>query len=96
MQFRDELHHLRESMPGAEVPLQRLADEFFWPEDASSELRPLAERIWNFIGHRRISISELFRQNAVCELKIYQAVAEMLRTGQLASVHQSELLAKAS
>lgn len=89
MQFRDELEHLKENTPGPDVPLQRLAQEFYWPREADPALRPLAERMWNYVGHRRVTIGELFRQNAVCELKIYQVIAELLRSGQLASVHQS-------
>lgn len=96
MQYRDELHDLKKTMPAPDVPLQRLAEEFSWPDEADPALRPLAESIWNFIGHRRSTIDDLFRRNSVCELKIYAVVAEMLRAGQLASVHQSPHLAKAS
>jgi hypothetical protein len=56
-------------------------------DDAEAELKPLAEKIWNYTDDRRFTINELFRQNAVCELKIYQVVSEMLRIGQIATVH---------
>ncbi len=76
--------------------LQRLAPSFEWPPDAEPELKPLAERIWNYSFDRRFTINELFRQNAVCELKIYLVVSEMLRIGQIATVHPTPQLAKAS
>ena len=70
---------------------------FEWPRDADQELKPLAERIWNYTNDRRFTINELFRQNAVCELKIYKVVSEMLRIGQIATrPSRSPQLAKAS
>ena len=48
---------------------------------------PLVEKIWDYTDDRRFTINELYRQNAVCELKIYQVVSEMLRIGQIATVH---------
>ena len=44
-------------------------------------------QIWDYTDDRRFTINELYRQNAVCELKIYQVVSEMLRIGQIATVH---------
>jgi len=60
----------------------------------TKRLEALAERIWRLIDHRRITIDQLFRQNSVCELKIYRAIAEMLRTGQIAIVDETTHLAK--
>jgi hypothetical protein len=96
MHYRDELVELKKTMPDARTPLQRFANEFEWPADADERLEALAERIWRLIDHRRITIDQLFRQNSVCELKIYRAIAEMLRTGQIAIVDETTHLAKAS
>lgn len=96
MRFHDELQDLKKTMPGANVPLQRLAHDFEWPKDADLKLKPLAERAWSFIENRRVTINQLFRQNAVCELKIYRVIAEMLRVGQIATVHTTPQFAKAS
>ena len=96
MQYRDELVELKKTMPDPRTPLQRFANEFEWPSDADERLQSLAERIWRLIDHRRITVDQLFRQNSVCELKIYRAIAEMLRTGQIAIVDETAHLAKAS
>src|SRR5205814_9793367 len=56
MQYRDELHELKKIMPAPDVPLQRLADEFVWPADADPRLEQLAERMWQFIDNRRVTI----------------------------------------
>src|SRR5205809_11218 len=96
MRHRDEFHNLKKTTPDPNTLLQRLAPSFEWPPDAEPELKPLAERIWNYSFDRRFTINELFRQNAVCELKIYLVVSEMLRIGQIATVHPTPQLAKAS
>jgi CRP-like cAMP-binding protein len=87
MRYRDEFHNIRKTAPDPNALLQRLAPAFEWPRDAEAELKPLAEKIWDYTDDRRFTINELFRQNAVCELKIYQVVSEMLRIGQIATVH---------
>jgi cAMP-binding proteins - catabolite gene activator and regulatory subunit of cAMP-dependent protein kinases len=96
MQYRDELAELKKSMPTPRTLLQRFANDFEWPNDVDERLRPLAERVWRLIDHRRVTIDQLFRQNSVCELKIYTLIAEMLRTGQIAIVDETAHLAKAS
>jgi len=87
MRYRDEFHNLRKTAPDPNALLQRLAPAFEWPRDAEPELKPLAEKIWNYTDDRRFTTNELFRQNAVCELKIYQVVSELLQIGQIATVH---------
>jgi len=96
MRHRDEFHNLKKTTPDPNTLLQRLAPSFEWPRDADQELKPLAERIWNYTNDRRFTINELFRQNAVCELKIYAVVSELLRIGQIATVHPMPQLARAS
>jgi CRP-like cAMP-binding protein len=86
MQYRDELYDLRKKAPSAWAPLKRAADELEWHAPADPELRGAAEDIWASMGNRRVTIDELFRKNSVCELKIYQVVVTLLRTGQLAIV----------
>ncbi len=94
MQYRDELHELKKNTPSPRAPLERATDELSWPADADAALRSTAEGIWHSTGSRRVTIDELFRSNCVCELKIYQVVNELLRTGQLAPVKQSASLAQ--
>lgn len=96
MQYRDELGELKKNMPHPRTPLQRFANEFEWPDEGDGRLKQLGERIWQLVEHRRVTIDQLFRQNSVCELKIYRTVAEMLQSGQLAIVDETAHLAKAS
>jgi CRP-like cAMP-binding protein len=90
MQYRDELHDLKTQMPSAWTSLERSRQQFDWPKDADASLRKTAEEIWNSIGDGRVTINQLFERNAVCELKVYQVVAQLLRTNQLAVVGQKE------
>ncbi|MDQ2868720.1 MAG: cyclic nucleotide-binding domain-containing protein [Verrucomicrobiota bacterium] len=83
MHYRDELASLKKSMPGAQSSLQRVTEKFAWSENADAHLRPLAERIWLLMGTHPMSIDDLYRHNAVCELRIYLAVAELLRSGDI-------------
>jgi CRP-like cAMP-binding protein len=90
MQYRDELYDLRNKVPSARAPLERSRKPFDWPADADATLRKIGEEIWNSIGDSRVTINQLFERNSVCELKIYQVVAELLRTKQLAVIGQKE------
>src|SRR5204863_7370324 len=87
MRYRDEFHNLRKTAPDRNALRQRLAPVFEWPRDAEPELKPLAEKIWNYTDDRRCTTNELFQQNAVCELKIYEVASELLQIGQNAPVH---------
>jgi CRP-like cAMP-binding protein len=91
MQFRDELYDLKKRAPSPWAPLERATQEFEWDAPAPARLRETAERIWDSIGDRSATIDQLFRGNAVCELKIYQVVVALLRTGQLAVAGQKEI-----
>lgn len=83
LQSRDELNALKQIMPTANALLERVTLRFTWERDAPMELQPIAERIWRIAEFKKQSIAELFRQNAVCELKIYGAVQELMRSGHL-------------
>lgn len=96
MQYRDELYELQKKVPSPRAPLERASGELRWPTDADATLRSTAEAIWDSIGSRRVTIEQLFRSNSVCELKIYQVVDELLRTGQIAMVEQSAPLVEVS
>ncbi|MBV9010371.1 MAG: cyclic nucleotide-binding domain-containing protein [Verrucomicrobia bacterium] len=84
MQYRDELEELKKRAPSPLTPLQRTTDRLTWRPKTDPELRDVAEEIWTSITGPRVTIRDLFRQNSVCELKIYGVVAELLRDGQLA------------
>jgi CRP-like cAMP-binding protein len=91
MQYRDELYDLKKNAPPASMPLKRMGGQLDWPADADASLRGTALEIWNSIGNDRITINQLFRRNSVCELKIYQVVLELLRTGQLAVIEEKDV-----
>src|SRR5256714_7828277 len=75
MRYRDEFHNLRKTTPDPNALLQRLAPTFEWPRDAELELKQLAVKIWKYTVYRRFTITDYYRHNAVCELKIYQVVS---------------------
>ena len=54
---------------------------------AAPELQPVAEQIWVFAGKGPTRVSAFFQQCAVCELKIYKAVAELIQSRQLVWSH---------
>ena len=83
LQSRDELQALKQIMPAATTALERITLRFTWEHDAPPELQPIAERIWRIAEFKRQTIPDLYRQNAVCELKIYAAVQELMRSGHL-------------
>jgi CRP-like cAMP-binding protein len=88
MQYRDELYDLKKRTPSARTPLERVSDQLHWPADADESLREIAQDIWNSMGSRRFTIDQLFRNNSVCELKIYRVIVELLGTSQIAVVEQ--------
>jgi CRP-like cAMP-binding protein len=94
MQYRDELLELKKKAPSSRAPLERTTDRLDWPPEADPSLREVAEDIWTSIGTDRVTINQLFQTNAVCELKIYYVVVELLRSGQLAVVPQNARLAQ--
>ncbi len=95
MQYRDELLELKKTAPSAGTPLQRATEHMQWPAHANPNLREVAEDVWNSIALGGVTIDQLFQTNAVCELKIYAVIVELLRTGQLAVAGQNATLAQA-
>jgi len=90
LQSRDELAALKQIMPSAATALERITLRFTWDHHAPPELQPIAERIWRIAEFKKQTATELFQQNAVCELKIYQAVQELMRSGHLIVADQPQ------
>jgi len=40
----------------------------------------VAEQIWQLAANRPVTVAELFQKCAVCELKVYQVVDELIRS----------------
>lgn len=90
LQARDELVEVKRRMPDSQPIVRRRQLNFSWPERAPAELRPLAEEVWQIVYSQPLAISELFQRCAVCELKLYWVVDELVRS------HQFELLSASS
>jgi hypothetical protein len=69
--------------------LHRAKPVLAWSAAAAPELEPVAMQIWDFLGRAPVEIEALFRNCSVCELKIYQAVDELLTSRQLVWSHNS-------
>ena len=74
LQARDEFKDLKNRMPDPNAIVRRRQLNISWPERAPQELRSLAEEIWQIVYSNPVAMSELFRQCAVCELKLISRV----------------------
>jgi CRP-like cAMP-binding protein len=84
LQSRDELTELRRDLPEAGVLLKRNLRELETSEISPPYLRHVAEEIWRRLFARPMSVTELHQYLSVSELKVYQAVRELLDSGHLA------------
>jgi CRP-like cAMP-binding protein len=83
IQARDELAVLRYEMPDATALLTRKSTDFDPRDVAQPHLRPVAEELWRRLFSRPMSIDQLYQHLSVSELKIYQAVRALIRSGHL-------------
>jgi CRP-like cAMP-binding protein len=83
LQSRDELNDLRKDIPDPEAILKRKTRDLQVDEISPPNLRPVAEEIWRRLFARPMSVADLYQHLSVSELKIYQAVRELVRSGQL-------------
>ncbi len=82
MQFRDEFSALKAELPSTTVCEISRTD--FSVTMCNPEISPVAlEQVWRCLSERPLTITALFPRCSVCELKIYQAVQELERTGHL-------------
>lgn len=80
LQGRDEFAELKQRLAESGGPLQRNKTNLAWPAGAPPESLTVAEQIWQFAAKRPVTVEEIFRHCAVCELKIYQVVDELLQS----------------
>ena len=83
LQARDEFHSLRNSMAAASSTLERRTRNLELSESVPAATRAVMHEIWNLPFEGNTPVHDLFSQLAVSELRIYQAVHEMLKTGQI-------------
>ena len=83
LQFRDELNALKKEInPATAARLVPAHPELHWNSGAPNELRTLADRVWQLVSRKPLSLSQIYRQCSVCELKIYQVVDVFLKQNQ--------------
>jgi Cyclic nucleotide-binding domain/Domain of unknown function (DUF4388) len=79
LQGRDELSELKGRL-GHGARLRRKKTNFSWPASARTDLQPAAEEIWSFVCRGPVTLSGLFGHCSFCELKIYEAVNELVES----------------
>jgi CRP/FNR family cyclic AMP-dependent transcriptional regulator len=79
LQGRDEFAELKRRLAGT-ATLECRKENLDWPATAAPELQEVAKQIWDFAARGPVTISALFHHCAVCELKIYQVVDELLQS----------------
>ena len=87
LQGRDEFAELRQRFSDSAATLQRRKAALSWPPAAPRESQAVAQQIWQFAATGPVRISALFQHCAVCELKIYQVVEELIQTQHLTWSH---------
>jgi len=80
IQMRDEFEVLQKSLPDETALLKRQQLNFAWSNSDLKDLLPIGEEIWQVAYSQPISLADLCARCNVCALKIYLAVAEMLRS----------------
>ncbi len=80
LQGRDEFAELKQRFADPEATLQRHKTTLSWPADAPQESEQVAQQIWQFVESGPVTVSAIFRHCAVCEMKVYQVVDELLRS----------------
>jgi CRP-like cAMP-binding protein len=83
LQYRDELDALKKGMHQHSDRLSTRKTEMQWSGTAPEELGMLAGQMWEILRRGPITIEDLYRQCAVCELKVFRVVSELLYSEQL-------------
>jgi hypothetical protein len=89
LQYRDEFNALRAQMPPPTTKIKPVAAKLNWNSDAPEHLASLANRVWDVVSKRPLTIGELYRQCSACELKVYMVVQELLQSKQIATVDET-------
>lgn len=83
LQFRDELDALKKGMQHCSGKLNVRGGELRWNGGAPEHLQPLAHHLWRLLSNESLSMSDLYRQSSVCELKLYEVISELLYSDQV-------------
>jgi hypothetical protein len=68
--------------------VQRNKAKLSWPAGAPAESLAVAEQIWKFAENGPVTIDQLFRHCALCELKIYQVIEELIQSRHFGWSHE--------
>jgi len=82
LQARDEFHSLRAALPGTTI-IERHTRKLDVGASAPADVRQVMEQIWALPFEDSTPVRTLYPQLAVSELKIYQAVTELLKAKQM-------------
>ncbi len=82
LQWRDEFQALRTELPDRLATLRQQVTELRLDE-IPPRLHAVAEAIWELPLAQMIPLHEVYGLLSVCELKIYQTIHELIRTGQI-------------
>jgi len=88
LQGRDEFAELRQKFGEPEATVQRNKAKLTWPAGAPAESLAVAEQIWKFAENGPVTIDQLFRHCALCELKIYQVIDELIQSRHFVWSHE--------
>ena len=81
VRMRDQFQDLRKRMDDNLARLKRQQLNLTWNNPEFESLRGVAEEIWQLAYNDELTLAELHNRTAFCDLKIYQAVDQMVRTG---------------
>ena len=80
LQGRDEFAELKQRFGGNGATLQRNKANLSWPAGAPPESKAVAEQMWELATKGPVTVLHLFRHCAVCELKVYQVLEELVHS----------------
>ena len=89
LQGRDEFAELKQKLGDVDGTLQPAKPSLSWPATAAPELQPVAEQIWEQAAKGPVTLHALYQNCAVCELKIYETVVELIQSRQLVWSHEA-------
>jgi CRP-like cAMP-binding protein len=80
LQGRDEFAELKQRFGVNGATLQRHKANLSWPAEAPRESKAVAEQIWELAAKGPVTVLDLFHHCALCELKVYQVVEELVQS----------------
>ena len=81
IQMRDQFDDLRKQIRDSGARIRRLKLNLDWNDGEFSDLRPVAEEIWQLAYNLTLTLSELQSRCTYCTWKIYRVVDLLVRNG---------------